>query len=169
MAYKPPIIRQVNWLAVAGHICLYAIAVVAASLIAGRDSNPVLLGCGALLAYSVVARFGIARAHRRGIGRMKANEWDAAIPEFETSYRFFSNHPWLDRFRAVALMSASAISYREMALANIAFAHSQAGRGSDARCAYERTLNEFPQSSLATAALNLIRAAESSASGSGAG
>ena len=54
------------------------------------------------------------------------------------------------------MMSASAISYREMALCNIAFCYSQLGDGQKAESYYRRALDEFPNSALAVAALRMI-------------
>ncbi|HEX7447932.1 MAG TPA: hypothetical protein VF306_10325 [Pirellulales bacterium] len=53
-------------------------------------------------------------------------------------------------------MSSSAISYREMALCNIAFCYAQLGNGENAELYYRRTLDEFPDSGLADAALRMI-------------
>jgi TolA-binding protein len=58
------------------------------------------------------------------------------------------------------MMSPSAISYREMALVNIAFSVSQLGQGTDAKEYYQRALDEFPNSAMAKAALRLIESVE---------
>ena len=168
MAAKPPVITQVRWRAVAIHLLIYAAAVVIASLLLGRDSNPVLAGVAPVFVWSLSSRYLVARHQRRGVRLMKAHEYDAAITSFEASYAFFSNHRWLDRYRAFVLMSSSAIPYREMALANVAFCHSQAGRGAEAKAAYQRTLSEFPSSGLAQAALRLIQSAENASPSSDA-
>ena len=165
---KPPIVTQIQWRAVALQLLIYAAAVAAASIALGRDSNPVLVGVFPIFMWSLASRYLVARHQRRGVRLMKAHRYDAAIPSFEASYEFFSRHRWLDRYRAILLMSASAIPYREMALANIAFCHSQAGRGAEAKAAYQRTLNEFPSSGLAEAALRLIGSVENARSSSGA-
>ncbi len=65
----------------------------------------------------------IARAHRRGMRLYRSQQYAAAIQSFGESYDFFARHEWIDRFRAITMMSPSAISYREMALCNIAFGH----------------------------------------------
>ena len=80
----------------------------------------------------------------------------------QESYDFFTRCRWLDRYRAVTLMSLSAISYREMALINIAFAYSQIGDGGKAKEHYERALDDFPNSGMASAALKLINSVERS-------
>ena len=60
-------------------------------------------------------------------------------------------------------MSASAMSYREMALCNIAFCYSQIGKGMKAIEYYQRVLKEFPNSGLAQSALRMIESGEDNA------
>ncbi len=114
------------------------------------------------LGYLLFARYVITRHHRRGIRQMKAERYSEAITAFEASLAFFSRHTLLDKYRYVTLLSGSAACYREMALCNIAFAYSQLGDGAKARAVYERTVQEFPGSGLAKAALKLMDSAEQS-------
>ena len=100
----------------------------------------------------------VPRDHRHGLDHTKHAEFSAAINCFERSLDFFTRYPWLDRYRAIFLLSASNWSYREMAMANIAFCHGQLGNGEASRSWYERTLVEFPESVLARTALNMINA-----------
>lgn len=79
-----------------------------------------------------------------------------AIREFEASYAFLSRYRWLDDYRCVFLMSPAAMTYREMALINIAFSYSQLGDGAKTVEYYRRTLNEFPENQMARAALSMI-------------
>lgn len=90
---------------------------------------------------------------------MRRGEFDAAILRFQQSLEWFERHPWIDNRRSIVLMSCSAMSYREMALVNIAFCHSQRGDGQNARFYYEKCLERFPQNGLAIAALRLMDAA----------
>lgn len=55
------------------------------------------------------------------------------------------------------ILSSSKISNREMSLNNIAFCYSQSDQGSLAEEYYLRTLQEFPDSGIATAALRMIK------------
>lgn len=119
-------------------------------------SNGMVLGAAAYLAYSVGSRMMIARDHRRGMQLYRQQQYAAAIQAYDESYQFFVRNSWLDRFRAVTMMSPSAISYREMALCNIAFCYSQLGNGEKAEAYYRRALDEFPNSGLAAAALRMI-------------
>jgi len=60
------------------------------------------------------------------------------------------------------MMSPSAMSFREMALINIAFAHSQIDNGEKAKHYYQRALDEFPNNGMAIVALRMIESAEQS-------
>ena len=114
------------------------------------------LGIITTLSLYFVLRYTISSSHRRGIRKMKKGDYQDAITDFETSYSFFKKYDWLDRFRCIFLLSPSAITYKEMALVNIAFAHSQSGNGESSVKYYEQALEEFPNSILAKTALNMI-------------
>lgn len=152
---RTPVVRQISWPAVLPQLASLAGAV-AIGVFVTRTSNGVILGTAAYLTYSLSSRMFIARAHRRGMRLCRRQEFAAAIQAFEESYDFFARNTWIDRFRAIVMMSASAISYREMALCNIAFCYSQLGDGQKAESYYRRALDEFPNSALAVAALRMI-------------
>lgn len=133
---------------------------VAVGMYLTQTSNGVILGAAAYLAYANGSRMLIARDHRRGVRLYRQQQFAAAIQAFDESYRFFSRNPWIDRFRSLVLMSPSAISYREMALCNIAFCYSQLGNGENSQTYYRRALDEFPDSGLAAAALRMIESVQ---------
>jgi Tfp pilus assembly protein PilF len=58
------------------------------------------------------------------------------------------------------MLTHAAMPYREMALINIAFCYSQLGNVGQAKAYYQRTLQEFPTSSMARTALNTYEAME---------
>ncbi len=120
----------------------------------------VLVGALAYVGLSMVLRFGIPSSHRRGIALFKKKRYEEAIPEFERSYSFFERSKWIDDFRFLTLLSSSRISYREMALLNIAFCYAQAGYGSKAKEYYKRALAEFPDSEMAITSLKMIESVE---------
>lgn len=98
----------------------------------------------------------LARAHRHGIHLSHQHRFAEAIVEYEASYDFFSRHRWLDDYRSIFMMTPGAMSYREMALVNIAFAYSQLGDGTKAIEYYRRALDEFPDNQIALAALKMM-------------
>jgi tetratricopeptide (TPR) repeat protein len=159
---RVPIVREVAWFAVLPQLAvIFACMALVAAARGGYDDRVPLFGAGGYCALSLVLRYTISREHRIGVRLMRAQRFEDALPHFEKSAAFFGRHPRVDRFRAFTLLSASRMSYREMALCNIAFGLSQMGRGSDARAAYDRVLREYPDNSLANAAMNMISAAES--------
>ena len=117
-----------------------------------------ILGASIYLAYSFGSRYILAAAHRAGIRLSRHGRFKEAIACYEQSYDFFSRYHWIDRYRSVVLMTPSAISYREMALINIAFCHGQLGNGDAAKQYYEKALDEFPDSVMARAGLGMVNA-----------
>ena len=166
---RVPVIREVAWLAVVPQlVILAAFITIAAVLRRGYDDRALIFGASTYLVLSFILRNIVSRHHRLGVRLIRAQRFEAAILHFAKSVDFFARHRWIDQFRAVTLLSASRMSYREMAMCNIAFGLSQLGRGSEAKTVYQNVLREYPDNSLANAAMRMITAAESS-SGAGAG
>ena len=127
-----------------------------------RSASGIFLGAAAYLIYSFSSRKLIPHAHRRGVRLSQTQQFEDAIHAHEESYEFFTRHSWLDRYRAITMMSPSAMSFREMALINIAFAYGQIGNGNKAKEYYQRAYEEFPDSGMAIAALKMIESVERS-------
>ena len=87
---------------------------------------------------------------------MRQGDWAGAIGFFDQSERFLAANAWLDRWRWLVLLSASALSYREMALFNIARCHTYMGHAGHARRAFIRFLEEAPASPLAPLVRRLL-------------
>lgn len=98
-----------------------------------------------------------------GIKKNNSEKFEEAIPDFEKGYAFFKKYEWIDKYRFITLLSASKMSYREMAIANIGFCYFQIGDGTKSKDYYERKLKEFPESGLAKSALKMISAIEKKA------
>lgn len=98
----------------------------------------------------------VPREHRRGMALVKQGDYASAIEHFKNSYDYFTRNTWVDKYRSVVLLSISRISYREMALLNVAFCYSQTGEGEKAKEYYNRVLEEFPNSIMAQTALNML-------------
>jgi tetratricopeptide (TPR) repeat protein len=131
------------------------IAMIAAEDAIDADASPfAALACYLLLLF--LLRRAIPKHHRRGMALLRRERFAEAIPEFRRSYDFFTKHRWLDRWRAITMLSSSRIAYREMALLNVAFCLSQIGRRDDACAEYARVLSEFPESKIAQAALRML-------------
>jgi tetratricopeptide (TPR) repeat protein len=150
-------IKQVSWLAVIPQVVVMVVAILIASQFSPH--NGILWGAGGFLVYSLGSWNLITRNHRAGIALVKRQQYESAIPRFQRSLEFLDRYPWIDRLRSIVLMSPASISYREMALANMAFCYSQIGQGAKARQHYELCLERFPDSGLATSALRLMDSA----------
>ncbi len=122
-----------------------------------------LFGAMTYLLISFSLRNLIPKDHRSGIKKNNSEKFEEAIPHFEKSYAFFKKYEWIDKYRFITLLSASKMSYREMALANIGFCYSQMGDGTKSKDYYERKLKEFPESGLAKSALKMTSAMEKKA------
>ena len=151
-----PTTRPVSWWAVAIHIPLLVCLIGLTYALGFRPLIAMQFGAGLYLLYSFGSRAVLARHHKNGMRLVSDGDFREAIPHFAASYRFFEQYPWLDRWRALTMLSAAALSYREMALVNTAFCYGQIGDGDKTRAAYERALSEFPGSAIARTALCMI-------------
>lgn len=156
MASSLPIIRQVAWLSVVPQVLLLLTLIVAARVL--TLSEPILVGSLTYLTLLVFLRNAIPRHHRRGMRFFKRERFKEAIPQFRLSYQFFVKHHWVDRWRALTMLSSSRISYREMALLNLAFSLAQTGDHEQALAEYQRALAEFPDSKVAQMSIRMLSA-----------
>lgn len=159
MTASMPVARQTSWWATIPQFAALSIAISIGSLLT-RSTTGVVWGTSLYLVYSFGSRSLLLRAHRRGMHHLRLQQYPEAIREFESSYSFLSRNRWIDRGRSITMMSPSAISYREMALLNIAFSYSQLGQGANAKDHYQRAFDMFPNSMMAKAALRLIESVE---------
>jgi tetratricopeptide (TPR) repeat protein len=112
------------------------------------------------LAYSYSSRSLLLKHHRQGRTLTDQGNYEEAIKAFEKSYDFFSRNSWVDRFRYLTMMTPAYQSFREMALLNIAYCYGQLGDKDRTKVYYQRTLQEFPESSMAQTALIFIQTME---------
>ena len=156
MSSGRPVIRQIAWIALIPQLIILIVLVVLTSMIFGVSSPIPDLAVILYFLYPLVSRKLIAHNHRSGIRLFKAGDYVHAIDEFEKSYDFFMKHKWIDKYRFVILLSSGRISYAEMALLNIAFCYTQIGDGNRAKMYYGKTLEQFPDSGMAKAALQMM-------------
>lgn len=81
--------------------------------------------------------------------------FETAIVHFKESVDYFTRNSWVDQYRVITILSSSKMSYREMALCNIAFCYAQTGQAEKAKALYEEILEEYPDG-IAHYALNSI-------------
>lgn len=161
MASKIPVIRQIAWLSVVPQLAIVALLV--GGLHVAGVQRPFVPGAIAYLALALTLRTTIATPHRRGISLVRQGKYGEAIQYFQQSFDFFTRHKWVDDFRFLTMFSSARMSYREMALVNMAFCYSQTGDGRNAKQYYERVLSEFADNEIAKTSLRMIEAAEQNA------
>lgn len=168
MSAKPPLMRSVSWLALCFQVMLVGAVAFVLQLALRLPDWPIAFFIAAIvhLVFSGVMRSWLTRDHRAGIKRFRRGAFAEAAPLFEASHAAMVKRPWIDRFRWILLGSASTMSYREMALCNAAFCYSQVGDGARAVALYERALQAFPDSGLATASLKMLRSVQTPAAAS---
>ena len=156
---QTPIVRPVSWLNAGVTLGILAVFLVIGFVL--NRSVGVVVGAGLYLALSQSLRNVIAQHHRNGVRHSKRKEFERSISEFQKSAAFFRDHEWIDRFRAITMLSAAGMRYREMALVSLGFCYAQIGDGLRARQSYEQSLIEFPDNEMAKAALRLMDAGAS--------
>lgn len=156
MASSTPTVRQVNWLSLIPQL---AFMFLLGFLWHFYDKkNYIIYSTLTYLIISIILRAVFASDHRKGMLEVRNKNFKDAIPHFKNSYEHFTKNNILDKWRFLLLLSSSAISYKEMALVNIAFCYSQIAEGELAKEYYEKALEEFPDSGMAKAGLNMLEA-----------
>ncbi len=153
---KMPMIRQMSLLGSIPNLTVFVLFLISGLYVSNDYGH--IIGAIAFLTLSFSLRL-LPQDHRKGIKLVHQQQFQEAIPHFLRSYEFFAQRQWLDKYRAFLLLSASAISFQEMALVNTAFCFSQIGDGASARKYYEQCLALFPDSRIATAALKMMNLA----------
>ena len=158
MSSKVPTVKQTAWISLLPHLLIIVFLIGIYYLV--NPENAILFGVFTYLILSFSLRRLVPKDHRNGIIKNNVSNFREAISDFEKSYFFFKKHEWVDKYRYITLLSSSKISYREMALNNIAFCYGQIGNVEKSKEYYLKTLNEFPESGMAKVALNFINSIE---------
>ncbi len=158
MASNVPTIRQISWISVIPQIAFMLILIFIYHKLNLKD--PPLFGAITYLTLSMSLRNLVPKSHREGLKLTKEHKFENAISKFEKSYEFFTENNWIDKYRFITLLSSSKMSYREMALCNIAFCYSQIGNGQKSIEYYKKTLKEFPENGLAQTGLKMLTSTE---------
>ena len=154
MSSRVPTVKQIAWISLLPQLLVMAFLIFVAYQLHPKDG--IIFGTLAYLIISFSLRILIPKHHRIGMKKVKTEDFENAIPDFENSYDFFTKYDWVDKYRYFTLLSSSQMSYKEMALNNIAFCYGQMGNGIKSKEYYERTLKEYPNSGIAKAGLRLL-------------
>ncbi len=154
MSSNIPIVRQIAWLSIIPQLIIIVLMMLIWYQFDKR--NFMILSALSFLVIALILRKLIAKEHQNGIVKVKHEQFKDAILHFETSYNYFKQHNWIDKYRFLTLFSASKISYKEMALVNIAFCYGQIGEGKLSKSYYQKAIDEFPESKIAKTGLNFL-------------
>ncbi len=147
-------LRHVSWIGVIPMALTFVAGAVIGALAFGEKGGP--FGVAAVFAWIIGSRMLIFRPHRQGMALVRRKRFKEAIPYFRKSLEFFDRRSWIDRYRSIVMMSLSALSYREMAILNMAYCYSQMGDSAQARKQYEECRRRFPDCEQAIAAIQMV-------------
>ena len=153
-----PTVKQIAWIVLVPQLLFMALLILIFYLF--KSKEPFFFGALTYLIISFSLRGILTKNQKNGMNLVKQENFSEAINEFQKSYDFFDKNKWIDKYRYLTLLTASKSSYREMALNNIAFCHSQLGNGQKAREFYKKTLNLFPDNGMAKSAINILNSAK---------
>ncbi|MDR0227493.1 MAG: tetratricopeptide repeat protein [Flavobacteriaceae bacterium] len=153
-----PMVRQTSWFAIVPQILLMSLLVLIFYKFDFRE--PIMVSCVIYLILSYGLKQVLAKDHAKGIQCSRRNDFTEAIKFYQKSAEFFKTNKWIDKYRSITLLSASKITYREMALLNIAFCYAQIGNGEKSIELYKEALLEYPNSGLAISALKMLESAQ---------
>lgn len=147
-----PIAKPANALVTPFHLLL----LIAICLVFHYLTGYFAIGIGVFYAYAIISREFFIRDHQQGIRLTKQAKFTEAIPCFHKSLDHLTKNAWIDKYRALTVLTPAVYTYREMAMVNIAFCYSQIGEPEKAIEWYRRVLAEYPNNGLAISALNFI-------------
>lgn len=160
MSSNVPTVRPIAWISVVLQLTLMGLLILLWYQL--KADNPFFNGALTYLILSFALRTLIPHNHKAGMTLVKQEKYLDAISHFKNSYDFFKRYEWLDKYRYLTLLSSAKMSYKEMALNNIAFCFGQMGDRTKSKEYYELTLQEFPNSGMARAGLNMLNATDTS-------
>lgn len=154
MSANVPIVRAASWLAVIVIIFVWIIFMAIFTFLFQIDG--IYIGSILFFILMVLLQRLIPTSLIKGMKAIKKNDFKTALEFFNKSVDFFTQYDWVDKYRAITLLSAAKMSYREMSLCNIAFCYSQTNEGEKAKDLYEQILKEYPDNGIAYYSLNSI-------------
>ena len=150
------IFKQVNLPAVLIHIAFIIAVAMLLQLAMVPFNYSFLVGALIYFVLSMLLRKIVPADHNSAMSLLMREDYEMAQKGFERSFQYFSKNQWIDDYRVLTMMSASNISYREMALINQALCYLQMGKYEEARAGYEAVLVLFPNSRLAKQAIDYL-------------
>ena len=155
-----PVIRSIAWESALFRVLILFVFMDVAAYLGKPSRLAPFIGVVLFVLLEAITKYAVERPNRRGMALVVKGQFEQAVPHFEAACKFYTRHAWIDRFRYLLIISAR-MSFREMALVNLAVCHAQIGNGTKSKQYYQQALAEFPKSALAQMALKAIQAYES--------
>ena len=154
MSANVPIVRQVSWPAIIIIILVWGLFI--ATAVFFFQKHGYFIGVVLFMLITILLQQAIPKSHNKGMKAIKQKDFKTALAYFKQSADYFTRYTWVDKYRALTLLSASKMCYREMALCNIAFCYVQTMEAEKAKALYEQILKEYPDNGIAYYSLNSI-------------
>lgn len=154
MSANVPIVRTASWLSVIVIIFVWIIFMAIFTFLFQIDG--IYIGSILFFILMVSLQRLIPTSLLKGMKAIKKNDFKTALEFFNKSVDFFTQYDWVDKYRAITLLSAAKMSYREMSLCNMAFCYSQTNEAEKTKDLYEQILKEYPDNGIAYYSLNSI-------------
>lgn len=155
MSANVPVFRPVSWLAFLIIILIWIIFMAIFAFLFQFEG--IYIGSIIFFILSVSLQQIIPASHNKGAKAIKKKDFKTALEYFSESVDFFTRYDWVDKYRAITLLTTAKMSYREMALCNMAFCYSQTNEAEKAKNLYEQILKEYPNNGVAFYSLNSIK------------
>jgi tetratricopeptide (TPR) repeat protein len=163
MSQRMTVVSQLHWKGLTMQLIVIA-ALVLVAYVAFPNLKIIRYFLVAAWFYFILCRIIRAiftRDQNRGMRAVQARNFQDAISHFESSYRFFSTHRQLDKWRSVIFGVSSQNSYRVTALCDSAYCYSRIGDRQRAITLLEQALQEEPDCAVAKDLLDLLRSGSS--------
>jgi len=115
-----------------------------------------IVGSCLYLVLANVLRGIFLKHHKRGIRLMGHHHFAEAIDQFSLSHDFFEKHKTIDKYRFLTMFMSSKLSYRQMALFNLASCYAAKRRFNEAKEKFEQLLHTAPPDETVQEALAII-------------
>jgi hypothetical protein len=150
------IFRQVNWIVFIPHGILLTLITLLLLSLGVKNDLALLVAAFIYMGLSMLLHAVIPTNHRLGITLLKQGNFEAAKKSFDKSYEYFTRNKWLDDYRSIFILSASKMSYKEMAMINAALCLLRMDDLVNSKMAYQKVLTQFPDSFMAKNAISYI-------------
>lgn len=143
---KLKVYRAIAWWTLPVHFTLLILMIWGFSQIG--IENPGLWACAVFILYSFLGRMIFSFHQRQGMRLLRLKKFEQALDQFRKSELYFKKYPWLDRFRFFFMLSASKLTFREMALLNQGYCLIMTGKLSEASLHFQNIRFEHPQNTV---------------------